>query len=369
VDFEVSEEQEQLRASVADVLARECPPSLARVRVEGGDVPVQPWRAAVELGWTGIALPEAWGGLGLSFEELGLVVEEHGRALAPGPFLATTTWFAPLVRETGDDVAGARWLAAVARGQCTGTAAWGPALAGNDAGVHARRDGDAWILEGAQRFVLDGDSADELAVAARIDAGDGCALFVVPQQALKCERVVSLDASRPLAHAIFDGVRVAPDRVLGEPGASRGVLVRAREEASVALALETVGTCRTLFERVLEHARQRVQFGRPIGSFQAVQHKCADMFVQIEKAQATAHFAMMVIAEDDPRRALAASLAKAAAGDCQRLVAKEAIQIHGGMGFTWESDVHLFVRRAKTGDLLLGTAHEHRARLAELLEL
>ena len=116
MDFEVSEEQEQLRASVAEVLARECPRSLARALAEGGETPAQPWRSAVELGWTGIAVPEAWGGHGLSFEELGLAVEEHGRALAPGPFLATTTWFAPLVREAGGDAAGARWLAAVARG-------------------------------------------------------------------------------------------------------------------------------------------------------------------------------------------------------------------------------------------------------------
>ncbi len=146
-------------------------------------------------------------------------------------------------------------------------------------------------------------------------------------------------------------------------------LARALDEATVALALETVGTCETLLQSALEHARNRKQFDQPIGSFQAIQHKCADMFVALEKARATAYFAMMTIAEDDPRRRLGASMAKLAAHDCQRLIAKEAIQIHGGTGYTWESDLHLFVKRAKSGAALFGTAAEHRARIATLLEL
>ena len=134
-------------------------------------------------------------------------------------------------------------------------------------------------------------------------------------------------------------------------------------------ALECVGTCQSLMELAVEHAKRRRQFDQPIGAFQAIQHKCADMFVQVEKARATGYFAMMAVAEDDPRRRLAASMAKAAASDCQRLVCKEGIQIHGGMGYTWESDVHLFVKRAKTLEALFGTGAQHRERIAELLEL
>jgi len=164
-------------------------------------------------------------------------------------------------------------------------------------------------------------------------------------------------------------VRVGPDRVLGTPGASADALGRALERATVAAALECVGACQTLLEMTIEHAKNRRQFGQPIGAFQAIQHKCADMFVQVEKARATAYFAMMAVAEDDPRRGLAASMAKAAASDCAGLVCKEGIQIHGGMGYTWESDVQLFVKRAKTLDALFGTGRAHRRRIADLLEL
>jgi alkylation response protein AidB-like acyl-CoA dehydrogenase len=217
--------------------------------------------------------------------------------------------------------------------------------------------------------VLDGDAADEIAVAARVGEGDGVGLFVVPQGAARARRVVGLDGSRPLAHLRFEGVRVEADRVLGSPGASAGAFGRALERATVAAALECVGTCQTLLEMTIEHARTRRQFDQPIGAFQAVQHKCADMFVQVEKARATAYFAMMAVAEDDPRRTLAASMAKAAVSECQRLVCRDAIQIHGGMGYTWESDVQLFAKRAKTLEALFGTGRAHRRRIARLLEL
>ncbi len=364
MDFEISEDQRSLRDAVREVLEAECPLSVARDVVETGRPAAQPWRSALELGWTGIAIAEELGGLGLSFEELGLVVEQHGRALAPGPFLATTTWFAPLVEECGEAGQRAHVLSGVAAGSLTGTLA-----AGGEPGCRARPEGAAWMLDGGWRFVLDGASADEIIVAARIERGDGVGLFLVPRQGLKSEPVVSLDASRPLAHLRLDGVRVDAERVLGTPGECAAALERALDTARVALALESVGTCQRLLEITLAHAKSRIQFDRPIGSFQAVQHKCADMFLAVEKARATAYFAMMVIAEDDPRRALAAAMAKAAAGDAQRLVCKEAIQIHGGVGFTWESDVHLLVKRAKTCDLLLGGAAEQRARIAELLEL
>jgi alkylation response protein AidB-like acyl-CoA dehydrogenase len=369
LDFELSEEQRHLVDSVREVLARECPPARARAVVETGRPAEQPWRAARELGWTAIAVPQSAGGLGLSFLELGLVIELHGLHLAPGPFLASTAWLAPLVREAGSRAQRADLLGRLARGALTGTAAFGTGFDRPDEALRAVREGSGWRLHGTRRFVLDGESADEVAVAARVEEGDGCGLFLLPRRAAKSERVTSLDASRPVAHLVFDGAAVPPERALGEPGAVAAAFARAREEATVALALETVGTCQRLLELALGHARHREQFDRPIGSFQAVQHKCVDMFVQVQKARATAWFAMLAVAEDDPRRALAASMAKAAAGDCQRLVCKEALQIHGGMGFTWESDVHLFVKRAMTAELLLGTASEHRARVADLLEM
>jgi alkylation response protein AidB-like acyl-CoA dehydrogenase len=372
MDFEITQDLQQLVDSVGAVLAHECPTALVRDVVENGRTPEQPWKSARELGWASIDLPESLGGLGLGFTALGLVVEQHGRSIAPGPFLATVTQFLPLVFEAGAPEQLERFAAPAGAGQLTGALAIDHGRAAEQVpgdGLRARRDGAGWILEGERRYVLDGDVADEVAVAAHVEAGDGVGLFVVPQGAAAAQRVVAFDPSRPLAHLRFDGVRVEADRVLGTPGGSARALGRALERATVAAALECAGTCRTLLEITLEHARNRRQFDQPIGAFQAIQHKCADMFVQLEKARATGYFAMMALAEDDPRRSLAASMAKAAASDCQRLVCKEGIQIHGGMGYTWESDVQLFVRRAKTLEALFGTGGAHRQRIADLLEI
>jgi alkylation response protein AidB-like acyl-CoA dehydrogenase len=372
VDFEISPEQQQLVDSVRAVLEREVPTALVREVVENDSRPEQPWKSACELGWTAIDAPEALGGLGLGFHELGLVVEQHGRVIAPGPFLATVAQFLPLVREAGDERQRERFAGAAASGALTGALAVDQGRAFEHAlgdSLRAHSSGSAWVLEGQHTFVLDGDHADEIAVAARVDAGDGVGLFVVPQGAVKAQRVVALDASRPLAHLRFDGVRVEPDRVLGTPGSGARALGRALEHATIAAALECVGTCEALMERTVEHAKSRRQFDQAIGSFQAVQHKCADMLVQVEKARATAYFAMMVVAEDDPRRTLAASMAKVAASDCHQVVCRDAIQIHGGMGYTWESDVHLFVKRAMSLEALFGTGRQHRSRIADLLEI
>lgn len=372
MDFEITTEQQHFVDSVRSVLARECPTTLVRDIIENGSAPEQPWKSARELGWTSIDLPENLGGLDLGFTALGLVIEQHGCCIAPGPFLATVTQFLPLVCEAGSPEQLERFAMPAGAAEVRGALAIDHDRAAQAAlgdGLRARRDGSAWILEGERRFVLDGDVADEIAVAAHVDVGDGVALFVVPQGAAKARRVVALDASRSLAHLRFDGVRVAPERVIGTPGNGARALARALERATVAASLECVGTCQRLLEITVAHASSRRQFDQPIGAFQAIQHKCADMFVQVEKARATSYFAMMAVAEDDPRRTLAASMAKAAASDCQRLLCKEGIQIHGGMGYTWESDVHLFVKRAKTLEALFGTGNAHRQRIADLLEL
>jgi alkylation response protein AidB-like acyl-CoA dehydrogenase len=370
MDFEITPEQQALIDSVGSVLAEECPTALVRDIVENGSSPEQPWKSARELGWTAVDLPERLGGLELGFTALGLVVEQHGCCIAPGPFLATVTQFLPLVCEAGSPDQLVGFARPAGAGELRGALAIDHGLAAEHDpgdGLRARRDGKTWILEGERRFVLDGDVADEIAVSARVAEGDGVGLFVVPRGAAEARRAVAFDTSRPLAHLGFDGVRVQPERVLGEPGQGARPLGRALERATVAAALECAGACQTLLEMTVEHAKNRRQFGQPIGSFQAVQHKCADMFVQVEKARATAYFAMMAVAEDDPRRRLAASMAKAAAGDCERRVTQDSIQIHGGMGYTWESDVQLFVKRAKTLGLLFGTADAHRRRIADLL--
>jgi len=374
MELEFTPEQEELRDGVRSVLSRECPMSLVRAVVEDGASATGLWAQMVELGWPALTIAEDLGGLGLGAVELVVVVEELGRVLAPGPFVPTVTQFAPVVRELGTDDQQRRFLAPVARGELTGTLAITEPASGIDPGTvrtTATPSGDGWQLDGQKTGVLGAAEADEIAVVARVgegDGDDGVATFVVPSSALVVEPITAFDATRSLANVVLDSVPVSSDRRLGEPGGTAATgLRRAVEEAMVALALETVGTCQSIFDVTLEYAKQREQFGVPIGSFQAIKHKLADMLVAVERARATGYFAALAIAEDDDRRAAAASTARIAAADCQRLLAREGIQIHGGIGYTWEHDMHLYVRRVKTNAQLLGTEAEHKARLADLL--
>jgi alkylation response protein AidB-like acyl-CoA dehydrogenase len=374
MDFAFSEEQTALRTSARAMLDRHCGTAVVRDLVERGIAPDSLWARMVELDWPALAISDAAGGVGQGFVEVAVLAEELGRAIAPGPFLATVTQFAPLVRECGTPEQRDRFLRAVATGS-TGTLAMsGPAgdWRPHQAALTARpRSGGGWLLDGSVHHVLDGGAA-EIATVARLGAdsdGDGVAAFVVPQGAARAEPVQTLDPSRPLTTLVFESVTVPDERVLGTPGRCAAGVGRAVEEATVALALEMVGTCQRIFDTALDYAKTREQFGVAIGSFQAIKHKFADMFVALERARATAYFAALTIAEDDERRTLAASMAKVAAGDCSRLLAQEGIQTMGGIGYTWEHDMQLFAKRAKQGELLLGTSAQHRQRVAELIGL
>jgi alkylation response protein AidB-like acyl-CoA dehydrogenase len=330
----------------------------------------------VELGWPALTVPELHGGLGLGAVELAVVVEELGRVVAPGPFVPTVTQFAPFVRELGSIDQQARFLSAVAEGALTGTLAITEAADGLDLGglaTTATRVGDGWELEGRKVGVLGADLADELVVVARLadESADGSiGAFVVPVSDCDVVPVAAMDPTRSLSNVTLDGTAIGDDRRLGAQARGSQVadgIARALEEAVVALALEGVGTCQTIFDVTLEYAKQREQFGVPIGSFQAVKHKLADMLVALERARATSYFAALTIAEDDQRRSAAVATAKIAMSQCQRLLAQEGIQLHGGIGYTWEHDMHLFVRRVMTDAQLLGNEAEHRARLAAFL--
>ena len=374
--LEFTAEQDELRDGVRAVLARECPISLVREVAEKGTTPDALWGQMVELGWPALTVPEPAGGLGMGAVELAVVVEELGRVLAPGPFVPTLTQFAPVVAEAGSPEQQQRFLGGVAAGELTGTLALVERSGSVDAGhvsTSATPDRDGFVLDGAKEMVVEAATADEIVVIARVpgtSGDDGVGAFVVPRADAGLDPVDALDPSRPVARVTLDGVRVDSDRVLGEPGPATAAAVgRAVEAAVTALAVETVGAAQTIFDITLAYAKQREQFGAPIGSFQAIKHKFADMLVVLERARATSYFAALTIAENDERRALAASTAKAAAGDCAALLAKEGIQIHGGIGYTWEHDMHLYVRRVKSSALLFGNAAQHRARVADLIGL
>ena len=374
--LEFTAEQDELRDGVRAMLGRECPISLVREVVEKGTTPDALWSQMIELGWPALTVPESAGGLGMGAVELAVVVEELGRVLAPGPYLPTVTQFAPVVAEAGSLEQQERFLSGVAAGELTGSLALVEESGSVDVGrvaATATPDGAGFALHGTKETVVDAPTADEIAVIARTPdttGDDGVGAFIVSRADLRVEPIEALDASRPLARVVLDGVRVDGDRALGKPGPATAVAVRrAVEVATTALAVETVGAAQAIFDITLAYAKQREQFGSPIGSFQAIKHKFADMLVALERARATSYFAALTIAEDDDRRALATSTAKAAAGDCAALLAKEGIQIHGGIGYTWEHDMHLYVRRVKSSSLLFGNAAQHRARVADLIGL
>jgi alkylation response protein AidB-like acyl-CoA dehydrogenase len=375
MELEFTTDQEELRESVRAVLTRECTPGfvreIAEKRTAGADVASEPlWSQMVELGWPALTVPETAGGLGFGAVELAVLVEALGQSIAPGPLLPTVSQFVPAVREAGSPAQHDAILRPVAESGHTGSLALDDPP---DVITTATRRGDAWVLSGEKRLVIEAPTIDSFVVVAHTDATDTGDLgaFVVASNApgVTVVPVRNLDPTRLIGSVRLQDVVVQPSAVLGEPGpATAEAIRRAVQEATVALALETVGTTQTIFDVTLAYAKEREQFGVPIGSFQAIKHKFADMLLAIERARATGYFAALTIAEDDERRTIATSMAKAAAGDAQRLVGKEGIQIHGGIGYTWEHDIHLYVRRAKTGAALFGTATDHRARVADLLE-
>jgi len=372
MDFEFTDDQLELRDNARAVLATACPSSLVRSIFDGEGTGDALWATLVELDWPAIGVSEEHGGLGLGFIEVGIVVEELGRVVAPSPFLATVTQLAPMVRQSESPAL----LARIASGSCTGTLALAEGGLWHTDAVRtlARRAGGSWVLDGEKSHVIDGATADEVAVVARLEdtVGDaGLGLFVVPGDEVDARPSAVIDPTVPVATVVLNGVEVGLDRVLlepGDPGAGLAIQ-RALQEATTAMALSTTATCRAIFEATLQYAKDREQFGRPIGSFQALKHRLADMYLAVERASSLAYYAALTIAEDDDRRAMAASMAKAAAGDCQRVVVGDGLQLHGGIGFTWEHDLHFLLKRAKSGDLLFGTAASHRAQLARLMGL
>jgi alkylation response protein AidB-like acyl-CoA dehydrogenase len=379
VDLELTDDQQELRRSVRSVLDREAPLSVARHVVETGEQPADLTKTMADLDWFGLSVPEAAGGMGLGLIETGIVVEELGRTVAPGHFTASMTQYVPAVVLAGSPEQQAELLAPVVAGTSAGALALAdhPRRASVDAiATVARQDGDQWALEGTKRSVLAAEG-DRVVVVARVAdpaTGDpapdgGLGLFVVDTDEVKVRPVKALDATRPLIDISLEGTVVGVDRVLGRPGSPEvaDAVTRAAEHAAVGIALELLGVCEALLELTIAYAKDRHQFGVPIGQFQAVKHKMTDDYVAVQRARALAYFALAAIDEDEARRPLAVAMAKAAAGECQAQVCQDATQTFGGIGFTWEHDLHLFTKRAKTAAALFGGASEHRRTVARLL--
>ena len=360
VDFELDEDQIALQGAAAEILQKECPPSLLREVIDGKEADDDLWQTLVGLDWPALAIDPDAGGSGATAVELGLVIEQLGYVADPTPFLATTTQFAPVIEASTDPDQRRRFLSPIASGG-TGTMAvanesgrWDPTAPP----VRAERTSDGVRLDGRASFVIDGDRADEIVVLVATD--DEPMAVVVPRADAAVARDAAFDLTMHVATVDLTGVIVPDDRVLAidDPAAA---FTAALEVAVTGLSLMTVGACQRAFDMALAYSKERHQFDVPIGSFQALKHKAVDMYTRIERARAVAYFAALCIAEGDARRPLAASMAKAAAGDAQHLVFRHAVQFFGGIGFTWENDLHLYLRRAKAAELVFGTAAHHRA--------
>ena len=382
MELDFTADQDELRATVRTVLGAECSPAVVREIVEARTAgkPAtadELWGHMVELGWPALTVPESCGGIGLGAVELAVVVEELGRAMAPGPLLPTISQFVPAVRTLGTEEQQLRFLEPVATTGAAGTLAIAEATGNFDpasvAAVATPTSAGGYELSGVKQGVIEAIAAGEVVVVARVPGttgDDGVGAFVVSGDALDITTVASLDQSRVLATVALGDVAVGADRVLGAPGPGTAAALRiVVQEATVALALECVGTAQQAFDISVDYAKEREQFGAAIGSFQATKHKLADLLVLLERARALGYFAALTIAEADERAAISTSMAKAAAGDAAQRIAKEGIQIHGGIGYTWEHDMHLYVRRLQSSTALFGGPGRHRQLVADALGL
>ncbi|HEU5470738.1 MAG TPA: acyl-CoA dehydrogenase family protein [Actinophytocola sp.] len=360
-------EHDELRRSVRRFLEAKSPSAAVRALMAdetGYDTEV--WKQmANQLGLQGIAIPERFGGSGFSFVELAIVLEETGRGLVPAPYLSSVVMAGYAILDSGDESAAADLLPGIADGSRVATLAftedsgrWEP----DAITMPATADGDRWLLNGAKSYVVDGHIADLLVVAAETAAG--LSLFAVDPATPGITRSLlpTLDQTRKLARITFDDV---PARLIGTPGGAVATLPRTLDKVALALAAEQVGGTQRVLDMAVEYAKVRHQFDRPVGSFQAIKHKAADMLARLESARSAAYYGAWAVATDSDEVPTVASLAKAYCSDAFFFAAAENIQIHGGVGFTWEHDAHLYFKRAKSTQLFLGDTPYHREQLAQ----
>jgi alkylation response protein AidB-like acyl-CoA dehydrogenase len=361
--FNRTDEQEALTRQARQLLKQHSSSAAVRRAIESqaGWEP-ELWAKLVELGWTALLVPEEQGGLGLGWAELGAIFEEAGAALLCAPLFSTVALATNLLLLADGGAPARALLGEIAGGQLRATVAWAQPQFGITA-ASARRDRDRVILSGGRGAVVDGHTADILIVSAR-EADGGVGLYVVPAatHGLVRKAQPTLDLTRKLADVALHDVTLPATARL--PGDGAALLGRMLERAKVMLAAEQLGGAERCLEMSVDYAKTRVQFGRPIGSFQAVKHRCADMLVLVESARSACAWAAWCADSDESELPVAASLARSYVSEAFMRVAGDTIQVHGGMGFTWEHDAHLYFRRARSAASLLGEAREERAVLA-----
>ncbi|MBW2717011.1 MAG: acyl-CoA/acyl-ACP dehydrogenase [Deltaproteobacteria bacterium] len=379
MEFSFSEDQDELRRAARRFLA--VASSEERVRsvmeTEQGYDSTTWERLSEELAWTALTIPEEYGGLGMSYLDLHPLMEEMGRSLLCSPFFSTICLGANALMLGGADLHKERYLPGIAAGETTATLAYAEKNNRMDAeGVEATysRNGTGYILRGGKSYVVDGHTAALLVIAARTENSNGSkgvSLFLVPgdTEGLRRTWLPTMDQTRRLASIELSDVVVPHDALLGEEGRGWALCERTLDLARIALAAEQVGAAEMCLDMAVEYAKVRKQFGRPIGSFQAIKHKCADMLMMVESARSAAFYASALAGQGEADLEEAASSAKAFCSDTFFHCAAENIQIHGGIGFTWEHPAHMYFKRAKATETLFGDPSFHRERFARRMGL
>jgi alkylation response protein AidB-like acyl-CoA dehydrogenase len=363
MDFGFTSDQQLLKNSARAFLDEHCKPATVRASWDDprGDNDAM-WKEMAQLGWLGLSLPEAYGGSGLGMVETAILLEEMGRAACPGAYWPTVL-AATALNEAGTDAQKKRWLPAVATGEARATIAfldgdldWDP----QTVTTRAQRTPQGWRLTGEKRFVPWAHVANVMLIPARSD--EGVTLFAVEPSArgLGLSPVAGMDLATRWVHVKLDGVSVAADAVVGAPGGAAPLLAALLCRGAVGAAAEMLGASRRCLDMAVGYAKVREQFGQPIGSFQAIRHKCAEMLVEVENSHSATYYAAWALDAVADDHALAASVAKAYVSDAARKVCGESIQVHGGIGFTWEYDLHLYFKRAKALEPMYGDAEYHR---------
>ena len=370
MDFSFTPDQTLLKNSARAFLDEHCKPATVRLlwddsRGESEGL----WKEMAQLGWLGLALPEEHGGSGLGMVETALLLDELGRAAYPGPYWPTML-VADAIAESGSDAQKKRWLSAIATGDARATVTlldtdldWNPdAIA-----TRADKTSTGWQLSGIKRYVPWGHVANVLLIPAR--APEGVSLFLVDPSAagLKLSPVQGMDLATRWVQVDLDQVPVATDGLLGGPGQAVALLSGLLRRGAVGAAAEMLGAARRCLDMAVGYAKVREQFGQPIGSFQAIRHKCSEMLLEVENSHSAVYYAAWALDAKAEDAELAASVAKAYVADAARKVCGEAIQVHGGIGFTWEHDIHLYHRRALAIAAAFGSTVEHRETVARTL--
>jgi alkylation response protein AidB-like acyl-CoA dehydrogenase len=379
MDFGFNQEQELLRATARKFLESECPSEFVRARMaEPAGVTDQFWAKLAEQGWLGLIYPEQYGGAGLGFVDLTVLMEEMGRAVMPGPFFSTVLLGGLTILEAGSDAQKKEWLGKISQGTAKATLAFTEPNARWDAAAvaaTATEAGGTFTLNGTKLFVLDAHVADVIVVAARTREGkrpeEGLSLFLVPKatRGLEVKLLPTMDQTRKLCEVRLKDVTLGADALVGPKDGAWAPLSRVLDRATVALCAESCGGAQRVLDMTTDYAKIRIAFGKPIGSYQGVKHKAADMLVDVENAKSLTYYAAWAVDENVPEAPLAASMAKAYVSDAFRKTAGAGIQLHGGIGFTWEHDLHLYFKRAKSSEFTFGDASYHRERVAQLINL